>query len=305
MKNETGTKIEIDICLCTFKRPRLLPPLLERLDALETGNLFDYRIIVIDNDRNETARPVAMSCRKSMHHVLHYAVEPEQNIAVARNRAISESQGHYVVFIDDDELPEKSWLIRLYQTLIDYRADGVLGPVMPLYCNRPPHWVIRGRFFERPRHSTGHVLHWTQSRTGNVLFSKEVFAAEPPWFDPKYGSGGEDRQFFKKKIGQGFVFVWCDQAVVYEIIPAKRWHPTVLMKRAFLRGKMACVAATSRPKSVLYSLFAMVIYTSMAPFFFLAGYHCFMHYLIKDLDHIGKVLTFIGIDLVKENYISG
>ena len=125
------------------------------------------------------------------------------------------------------------------------------------------------------------------------------------WFDPAFGSGGEDRDFFKRKIAEGNVFVWCNEAPVFETVPPKRWERTILLKRALLRGKMALNTTEARSKSLIISTFAIAIYTGCLPLFLALGHHIFMKYLIKICDHLGKVLAFFGIDWVKEKYIGG
>ena len=77
------------------------------------------------------------------------------------------------------------------------------------------------------------------------------------------------------------------------------------MKRALLRGKVAFNSADSKPASILKSAVAVVIYSVGLPLFFMLGQHIFMKFLIKDCDHIGKLLAFLGIDLIKEKYVSG
>ena len=52
--------------------------------------------------------------------VISYDVEPEQNIALARNRAIGNASGEYVALIDDDEFPDKQWLLTLYEAIDRY-----------------------------------------------------------------------------------------------------------------------------------------------------------------------------------------
>jgi len=62
-----------------------------------------------------------------------------------------------------------------------------------------------------------------KQKDGNALIKKSVFEKSSDWFREVFGSGGEDRDFFKRKIAGGFNFIWCNEAIVYECIPAKRW----------------------------------------------------------------------------------
>jgi glycosyltransferase involved in cell wall biosynthesis len=234
-----------------------------------------------------------------------YYVEPDQNIALARNRAILNASGNFVGLIDDDEFPEQNWLLNLFKALVHYKSDGILGPVLPFFEQKPHRWVLKGCFFDRPSHPTGQVLEWENTRAGNALLRREIFHENCKWFDPAFGSGGEDRDFFRRMINAGFVFTWCNEAPVYEIIPPNRWKRTVLLKRALLRGKMALNTRRVRLLSVLKSALAIVIYATGLPLFAIIGHHIFMKYLVKTCDHLGKVLAFLGIDLVKEKYVGG
>jgi hypothetical protein len=97
--------------------------------------------------------------------------------------------------------------------------------------------------------------------------------------------------------------VWCNEAPAFEIIPPSRWKRTILLKRALVRGKMALNKSRSKPLSVIKSMAAVAVYTAGLPLGFLMGHHIFMRYLIKNCDHLGKVLAFFGIDWVKEKYV--
>lgn len=298
-------KNHIGVCICTYKRPELLRRLLSKLEEQETEGIFDYSIVIVDNDRSETARQTVESYARQSKISISYYVEPQQNISLARNKSIENSKGDYIGFIDDDEFPVEQWLLNLYQAINRYNSDGILGPVLPHFEEEPPVWVLRGHFFDRPTHPIGHVLGWKNTRTGNALLRRDIFKGDRKWFDPAFGSGGEDRNFFRKKIEEGHVFVWCNEATVFETVPAKRWKRTVLLKRALLRGKMALDTTRSRPVGVLKSTVAIAIYTGCLPLFFVWGHHVFMKYLIKDCDHLGKVFALFGIDWVKEKYVGG
>jgi glycosyltransferase involved in cell wall biosynthesis len=278
---------------------------LSKLGEQKTDDLFDYSIIIVDNDKSESARQVAESCARQMQICISYYVEAEQNIALARNKAIENAKGEFIGFIDDDEFPVEKWLLNLYKTVDRYKSDGILGPVLPYFEKEPPRWVLEGRFFDRPTHPTGHLLRWKNTRTGNSLLRSELFKEDRGWFDPTFGRGGEDRDFFRRKIEEGHVFVWCNEAPVFETVPPERWKKTVMIKRALLRGKVAFENAASKPLTLLKSVLAITVYTFGMPFLLMLGHHIFMKYLVKDCDHLGKVLAFLGIDLVKEKYVTG
>jgi succinoglycan biosynthesis protein ExoM len=303
-------KNHITVCACTYKRPELLRRLLSKLEEQKTDDFFDYSIVIVDNDRFESARQAVEFYAHRAKISISYYVEYEQNISLARNKAIENAKGDFIGLIDDDEFPSSErWLVTLYKALKCYNADGILGPVIPYFEKKPPKWVLKGRFFDRETHCSGDLLGWKDTRTGNALLRRELFRDDAVWFDPQFGSGGEDRDFFRRRISEGHVFAWCNEAPVFEIVPAERWKKTVLIKRALLRGKMAAKSTKSRPKSLLISTAAIAIYTFSLPILFILspffGYQGFMKYLIKDCDHLGKILAFFKIDLVKKKYVGG
>jgi succinoglycan biosynthesis protein ExoM len=293
----------ISVCICTYKRPVQLGQLLAKLESQTTGGLFSYSVVISDNDRFESARHSAESFAESSRLSIRYCVQPVQNIALARNKAIENASGDFVAFIDDDELPHDHWLLNHYRALDHCKSQGVLGPVLPLFEVKPPDWVLAGGFFDRPVHPTGFVLGWKSTRSGNALLRRQVFDGDHMWFDPAYGSGGEDRDFFRRKIEEGHVFVWCNEAPVFEVVPPHRWDRRILLKRALLRGKMAFNGTDSEPLSVLGSAAAIVAYAACLPLFFVLSHVVFLKYLIKMCDHLGKVSASFGVEWVSEMYV--
>ena len=293
----------ICVCICTYKRPELLGRLLADLETQETAGLFTFSIVVVDNDAGESARDVVSAFAIRTHRTVVYDIEPEQNISLARNRAVRNSVGDYVAFFDDDQFPQRDWLLSLYEAQKAYGADGILGPVKPSYDERPPRWLVQGKFYERPTHESGRIIGWRSGRTGNVLLRRGVLAGDPPPFDPRFGSGGEDQDFFRRMIGKGYRFVWCNRAVGYEHVPPVRWRRGFLLRRALLRGKMSLVHPGMGMKSVLKSVIAIPVYLVLLPFLAIGGQHLFMKYLVKICDHLGRVLSAAGIDVISEKYV--
>src|SRR5512145_2865383 len=145
----------ICVCICTYKRPDLLSKLLSALQNQKTEDLFTYSAVVVDNDIRQSARDTVSALQKTSSIRIDYHVEPEQNIALTRNRAVDNARGNYIAFIDDDEFPIPEWLLNLYKALIRYKVDAVLGPVRPYYPDQTPRWLIKSRLCERPEHKTG------------------------------------------------------------------------------------------------------------------------------------------------------
>ncbi|HXI51424.1 MAG TPA: glycosyltransferase family A protein [Candidatus Saccharimonadales bacterium] len=286
----------ISVCICTYKRPDMLQRLLVSLAAQDTQGKFTFSVVVADNDGQQSALAVVEAFRQTSPVPVTYCVEPRQNIALVRNRAVAEACGDYITFIDDDEFTLPQWLLTLHTTCNERDVDGVLGPVKPHYDVAPPRWVIDGKFYDRPSYPTGMVIDWRKGRTGNTMIRRRVFAGMDAPFREEFGGGAEDQDFFRRVIDKGFVFVWCHEALAYEVVPAIRWKLSVMIRRALLRGNMALNHPTTGPADILKSAVAAVGYLLVLPFSVLFGQHRFMNCLIKMFDHAGKVLGAVGLN---------
>jgi succinoglycan biosynthesis protein ExoM len=244
----------VSVCVCTFQRPALLAKLLDALAEQSPSDAFTFEVVVVENDERRPSEPVVNEHAARSPVPIRYDCEPERNISLARNRAIRNAGGNLIAFIDDDESPGPDWLFRLHCTLRSTGADGVLGPVVPDLPPAAPRWLRDGRVFDRPRHSSGTAIGPRDARTGNVLLRRSLFLEGDPWFDPGFGrTGGEDTDFFMRQRAKGRVFVWCDEAAVYEVIPPERWGPSFHLRRMWRSGTISGERVRDRrlPRSFL------------------------------------------------------
>jgi succinoglycan biosynthesis protein ExoM len=274
----------------------MLKTLLGALARQDTDGLFQISIVVVDNDREESARETVIAEARALLFPLTYDVERDQNLSLARNRSIRNAGGEYVAFIDDDEIPPPRWLVTMYQTLLKYRVDGVLGPVYPRFEVEPPKWLSSSRVAERRELPTGQVLHWQETRSGNVLLKRSIFDEPGNQFDPKFASHGEDRDFFRRVISQGHRFVWCAEAAVPEMQPAERLRRKFHLRRALIRGSVSWKQAPS-VKLLVKTAGALLAYVLVLPFLLLAGQGLFMRYVVKWFDHAGRFLCACGVNV--------
>jgi succinoglycan biosynthesis protein ExoM len=279
----------------------LLKLLLTELLQQETEGLFSYSIVVADNDCEQSAKQVVADFTSRFSNLMTYCVESQKNIALARNKALGNARGDFIAVIDDDEYPAPNWLCSLFNTCNSSGADGVLGPVIPYFEQEPPKWALKGGFFEkRPNYKTGYRLSYSETRTSNVLFRRKILDGQDMLFRAEFGTGGEDVDFFRRHICKGRVFIWCNEAVVYEAVPPTRCTRRYLLRRALHRGNIAFKFRRGAVLGMLKSFIAIPVYAFALPFLFIAGQHHFMKYMIKICDHTGKVLALFGIKPFKE-----
>lgn len=293
---------EISVCICTFKRPELLKRTLESVCAQEPSGLFKFLIVVADNDGSESARPAVLALAVDAPVPIKYCVQPQQNIALTRNKAVANATGQFVAFIDDDEFAEKDWLLTLFKTIVASGADGVLGPVEPFFGEGTPQWIIEGKFYARPVHPTGMQLKWRQCRTGNVLLKRELFQEDEAPFNPACLSG-EDQDFFRRQIEKGRTFIWCHEAPAFEVVPAVRWKRSFLAKRALFRGIFSQRNHGAQPLRLLQALIAVPAYALALPAALVLGQARFMMCVFKLSYFTGRLLGFIGINPIRQSYV--
>jgi glycosyltransferase involved in cell wall biosynthesis len=227
----------IAICVATYKRPEGLKRLMVGLNQLtfmeiETPNI---EVIIVDNDATKSAQAFCEQLQPYFKWQLKYCTEPQQGISYARNKAIASVSDHadFLAFIDDDEVPESSWLEKLLSVQQTYDADVVAGPVLPYFPDQDvPDWVIKGRFFEPQRYPTGYLL--KVAFAGNVLIRFQVLQAMNKMFDERFAlTGGEDTHFFMGIYRAGYKMVWADEAVAYEWVPKSRTNVQWILKRGY------------------------------------------------------------------------
>jgi glycosyltransferase involved in cell wall biosynthesis len=231
----TQGDVRVAICICTFMRPELLGDLLRGVARLKFGRVAEpeIRIVVVDNDECASAEEVCRSA--SLPWPTKYVVEPGRGITHARNRALAEAGPvDFIAFIDDDEVPSVEWLDELLWAQSEFAADVVSGPVLPRYSPEVANWVKHGDFFEPPVLATGCMRNVCASN--NVLIGSHVFKRLSR-FDHAFAlSGAEDTNFFLQVRQAGYRIVWSQEAVVFEVVSAKRGTVAWILRREYQTG---------------------------------------------------------------------
>jgi succinoglycan biosynthesis protein ExoM len=225
--------INIDVCIATFQRPLMLLRLLDSLIAQNLNGIV-MRIIVVDNDREQSAKACVATFQKKCALDIVYDVEPQQNISLARNRALAHVKAEYLAFVDDDEIVSREWLRALILSLNAYQADVVFGPVQSILPVGAPEWAKK--LFFRPRRRTGETVLF--GGAGNVMLRRSILNEITTHFDVSFGlSGGEDTDFFYRLHLMGKQMIWCDEAIADEYVSQVRVTLKWIRRRGFRSGQ--------------------------------------------------------------------
>jgi GT2 family glycosyltransferase len=228
------TDTPIVIAVLTYRRPEGLALVLTDLVEHLAGSRVEASILVIDNDEQPSARDSVGAVPD-----VRYVHEPTPGIAAARNRALAESHDQrLLIFIDDDEQPQPGWIDALVDTWRETHSAAVVGPVVSRFTTEPDPWIEAGGFFRRLRHPSGTRV--SMAATNNLLLDLDVIRRLGLTFDERFGlSGGSDSFFTRSLVLAGEEIVWCDQAIVTDVVPSDRLTRSWVLQRARRLGNSA------------------------------------------------------------------
>ncbi|MDE2337475.1 MAG: glycosyltransferase family 2 protein, partial [Alphaproteobacteria bacterium] len=224
---------DIDVCICTFRRPHLAATLAsvarQNLDPAQK-----IRVIVADNDDHPTARATVADA--AQRHALQctYVHAPARNISIARNACLALATAPLIAFIDDDERASPHWLAALTEALEKTGADAALGPVRAVYRPESPAWLKEGDFHSSlPVWKNGKIV---SGGAGNVLLRRGS-APELRFREDLGRCGGEDTAYFQALVAAGGRIVFAEGALVTENVPEERERFLWLLRRRFRFGQ--------------------------------------------------------------------
>lgn len=292
----------ICVCICTYKRPESLKRLLRILAEQQTGGRFRFSVAIADNDAARSAEAVVNQVRQQLSIPIVYVVEPRQGISWARNAVLGTAKGDYVAMIDDDEFPQSDWLLRMFETCETFRVDGVLGPVKQHFETTPAAWILKSHLIERKIHPTGTAVEWHEARTGNAFLRQTIFNGNHAPFRTELKSG-EDKEFFYRKIKEGFHLIWSSEAIVYETYSPQRCKRRYFLRRSLLNGSMSLRMPDFGLGDIVKSIVAIPLYLLLLPFFLCRGEAAVLRLLFKLSFHVGRMLALMNIHVNSGAYL--
>ncbi|MEM8614621.1 MAG: hormogonium polysaccharide biosynthesis glycosyltransferase HpsE [Cyanobacteria bacterium P01_H01_bin.105] len=133
--------MDVTVVICTYNGASCLPNVFERLASQMFTTLVTWDIIVVDNNsRDHTAQVIrGYQGLPVFSDRLHYEYEPKQGLAFARRRGVRAAKGKLLAFLDDDNLPNLSWVQAVYDFGKQHPGAGAYGSqIVGAYEVEPP-----------------------------------------------------------------------------------------------------------------------------------------------------------------------
>ena len=234
--------MKIDVLICTFRRAHIKRTV-ESVRSIIVPDGIEINVLVVDNDDQQSGYPFLDGLLEDPEFDLKYLHAPGRNISIARNACLNHAHSDWIIFLDDDEVVEKDWLVKLWQRQNETEVDGVFGVVKSVFPENAPPWMR-----ELDMHAPG------PQRTGNVVKTGGAGNAllrwrGTPWVNERFDiargkTGGEDTEFFYRIGRLGAKFEIASDAIAREPVTEQRQSFGWLIRRRFRVGQIYVVSTT-------------------------------------------------------------
>ena len=176
---------DFTVAICTRNRADFLQKCLDGLFC--SDQKIKPTVIIVDNNSTDsTCDIIAQFSGK-----VDSFIEKNVGLSHARNTAIANCHTPYLVFLDDDGIPDPEWAASI-QSMIDEREPDVLGgPYSPFYTDPKEPWFSDTIGAAHADLSDGLQPWGTCFSGGNMGWRVELLKALGG-FDPKLGISGNE-----------------------------------------------------------------------------------------------------------------
>ena len=236
------------VAICTWNRASLLVRTLDRL-AQARPPAAAWELIVVDNgSTDDTAAVLHRFVRRLP---LRVVVEPELGLSNARNAAVSEASGEYILWTDDDVLVDEHWLLA-YESAVARWSDAAVfgGPIRPAFEVPPPAWLenvwedVADAFAVRDLGTEPCPFDGERQMPYGANYAVRTREQRRIPYDPalgRKGTGGrlgEETALILALLREGAAGWWVPEAIV------NHWVPRSRQRISYLRRYFAIVGAT-------------------------------------------------------------
>jgi len=239
----------------THNRSQLLQATLASIAALHLPAGMEAECIVVDNRSTDGTSGVVAEFANHSALPTRYVYEVGAGSSYARNRAVEEARGDFILFIDDDAVAEPDWAAEMLAEIECRQLDVACGMVLPQWSIEPPRWLGPSLYVRLAVHDPARMAVASRAEremihnyfSANVGFRRRAFATFGNFRQDLGVIGGnpmsgEDTELFDRIISKGGAVGFAPRARVHHMIPPERMRRPYLRHKSYAFGYGSAVA---------------------------------------------------------------
>lgn len=194
----------LSICIISYKRPENLRLCLESI-AVSLSHLEPntYEVLVSDDCPIQSSSEVV-----KLFEFAKWIQGPCRGVAANRNNVVDAATGEWILFIDDDEIADKYWLLHYNTAILSGKYDVIEGRVQPINYPDSILWYAPC------------ISHGGSYCTANMAIKREIFY-RLGGFNEAFRVSHEDVDFGLRIRQFGCKTIYLNNSVVFH--PARRY----------------------------------------------------------------------------------
>jgi glucosyl-dolichyl phosphate glucuronosyltransferase len=235
----------LSIVICTYNNAESLGLTLAQLNAQELGTSNEIDLLVVDNNSSDDTSSVCKKFIETSKLPARYIFENRQGLSHARNTGVSQANGEFILFTDDDaELPS-FWLQKYLDVIAQHQPDCAYSKIDILWEQAIPWWFISAYnpYFVCLNYGEN-VIHVTDIHHefyGKNFMIRKSLISELGGFDPKLGRNGskliagEETLLYRKMIALNKNVIYFPDAPVGHRLKEREYLSSNI-KKLFIDG---------------------------------------------------------------------
>lgn len=238
----------LTVGICTWNRCELLRQTLEQMTRLAIPPDIEWELLVVNNNCTDATEEVISAFADRL--PIRSMFEPQPGQSHARNAAVREASGEYILWTDDDVLVDPAWMAGYCEAFRQWPHASIFGGrIDPWFEGTPPRWLeaafpcVAGAYATRDLGPDPIPLgHDSYPFGANMAFRAEILRRHP--FDASLGLRpgstlrGEEMVLVRRLLAEGEEGRWVPEARVRHFIPKDRQTVRYLREYSYGGGQL-------------------------------------------------------------------
>lgn len=244
----------LTVAIPTHNRAGALAETLESVFALDLPAGVEAECLLIDNASTDGTAAVFEAKARRAPFPARRVFEPRLGESAARNRAMTECQSDFLLFIDDDAIADRVWASAMLSALARRRLDAACGMALPRWSVEPPRWLgprLYPKLAVHDRAAVEAAAAEIETLSGyfgaNMAFRGAALARFGRFREDLGVTGasaisGADTDFFERARACGARIGFVPEAIVHHLVGPERMTRSYLRRKGFAYGMGSAVA---------------------------------------------------------------